>query len=328
MSKKRITTLETPISSTTCSRSTWVEILESFMYYKRVQGLSDRTLQDYNNHINYFFKHHPYAWGDYNGVNELKLKSELFEYLSRDVKPATFNLRLMYLKSFLQYAVDEGYIKSNPLVQFKKRKAEVRVVELPEDILAKLLNIPDKKTYSGLRDYTLILFILDTGTRPSEALSLLPSDIDLKYGVATIPAEIAKTRTSRTLPLLPPTISAIEKLIKVRPSEWRNDVPLFCSFEGTRMTKDSLRGRLDKYSEMLGVKIRPYDLRHAFALLYLRSGGNVFTLQKTLGHTDLSMTKRYLNITGEDLTETHKTASPLNKLIKGGAPAKTRIRKL
>ncbi|GIM30111.1 hypothetical protein CPJCM30710_27770 [Clostridium polyendosporum] len=94
------------------------------------------------------------------------------------------------------------------------------------------------------------------------------------------------------------------------------------------MTHDSLRGRLDKYSTILGVKIRPYDLRHAFALLYLRNGGNVFTLQKTLGHTDLSMTKRYLNLTGKDLTETHKTASPLNKLIKGGPSTRTRVRKL
>jgi integrase/recombinase XerC len=262
MNKKRITTLETPQCSTPCSQSTWMGILESFMYYKRVQGLSDRTLQDHDSHVNYFFKLHPTAWGDDSIVNELRLKNELFEYLSRNVKPATFNLRLTYLKCFLQYALDEGYIKSNPLIQFKKRKAEARVVELPEDILTKLLALPDKKNYSGLRDFTLILFILDTGTRPSEALSLLPSDIALKYGVATIPAEIAKTRTSRTLPLLPPNISAIEKLIKVRPSEWRNDVPLFCSFEGTRMTKDSLRGRLDKYSEMLGVKIRPYDLRY------------------------------------------------------------------
>lgn len=55
--------------------------------------------------------------------------------------------------------------------------------------------------------------------------------------------------------------------------------------------------------------------RHSFALLYLRKGGNAFSLQNTLGHEDMSMTKRYVNLSGQDLKEIHKTASPLNSLL-------------
>ncbi len=73
--------------------------------------------------------------------------------------------------------------------------------------------------------------------------------------------------------------------------------------------------RLELYSKELGVKIRPYDLRHSFALLYLRNGGNAFGLQKELGHVDISMTKRYVNLSGNDLQDIYKTASPLNRLI-------------
>jgi len=50
-------------------------------------------------------------------------------------------------------------------------------------------------------------------------------------------------------------------------------------------------------------------------LLYLRGGGNAFGLQKTLGHSDMNMSKKYVNLSGTDLQEAHETASPLNRLI-------------
>jgi site-specific recombinase XerD len=69
---------------------------------------------------------------------------------------------------------------------------------------------------------------------------------------------------------------------------------------------------MKKYSIRLGYPVIPYSLRYSFALLYLRNGGNVFTLQRTMGHADLNMTKRYLALTQEDLKREHKMASPVN----------------
>ncbi|GIM30109.1 hypothetical protein CPJCM30710_27750 [Clostridium polyendosporum] len=111
MSKKRITTLSASQHSETFLRPTWMGILESFLYYKRVQGLSDRTIQDYTKQVNHFFKCHPNAWAETNKVNEEKLKSDLFEYLSQDVKPATFNLRLTYLKAFFNMRLKRIILK-------------------------------------------------------------------------------------------------------------------------------------------------------------------------------------------------------------------------
>lgn len=61
--------------------------------------------------------------------------------------------------------------------------------------------------------------------------------------------------------------------------------------------------------------IRPYDLRHTFALEYIRNGANALILQKTLGHSDLSMTKRYVALTNNDLKKEHGLASPIHKLL-------------
>ena len=67
------------------------------------------------------------------------------------------------------------------------------------------------------------------------------------------------------------------------------------------------------YSKTLKTSIRPYDLRHAFALQFLRNGGHALALQRTLGHTDLTMTKRYVALTEADLRQQHTIASPLAK---------------
>ena len=156
---KRVTKL-VPFKNSTIS---WQEALNGFLFLKQAQGLSKTTLDDYKRHAGYFFNRYCESW-----QTDI-LKVSLMEYLSDDIKPATYNLRLIYLKAFFQWCVGEGYLIENPLINFKKQKAQGRVVDVPEDSLQKLLSLPDCTTFAGLRDYALILFTLDTGIRPKEA---------------------------------------------------------------------------------------------------------------------------------------------------------------
>lgn len=297
----------------------WEEALDAFLTWKKAQGVSKTTLEDYQIHVRRFFNRYPKAFKD-----PKVFKKSAMEYMGQDVKPATYNLRLVYLRAFFKWGVEEGIFQENPLKGLKRRKAEARIVNIEDDILERLLELPDQKTYAGLRDYVLLLLELDTGIRPKEALNLYPPDINLKAFEVYVRSEIAKTRVSRTVPINPITANTIRKLLSSRPREWGDDVPVFCSNEGKRLDRESWRSRLDKYSEQLGVRIRPYDLRHTFALMYLRNGGNAFGLQRTLGHTDLSMTKRYVALTDNDLKNQHEVASPVAKLV----PQKTRMRKI
>jgi integrase len=131
------------------------------------------------------------------------------------------------------------------------KQAQPRVVDVPEDILQRLLKLPDTTTFAGLRDYALILFTLDTGIRPKEATSLKVKNFDLKHNLATVPADESKTRTTRILPILPPTAQAIHKLVNVQHPSWDNNIPVFCSCEGTQLNKSSWKSRLDKYSKSI-----------------------------------------------------------------------------
>jgi len=298
--------------------ATWDEALNDFLYLKKAQGRSKTTIEDYQRYVNYFFKRFPDAF------NSHRLKPSILQYMSDDIKPASFNLRREYLNAFFSWCVEEGILTKNPFIDIPKRKDSFRNVNIDNCVLTKLLSLPNKETWSGLRDYGLLTLSLDTGIRPSEAFSLLVTDVNLKSYEIHIRAENAKTRESRTLPIVYPTADAIKKLIKARHNSWDNKIPVFCTYQGTPLNRKTWNKRMELYSSNLGLKIRPYDLRHAFALQYLRNGGHALALQRTMGHSDLTMTKRYVALTQQDLREQHATASPLNTLL----PKKQRVRNI
>ena len=293
------------------------EAFDDFMLFKTADGLAKRTLKDYRYHITKFFawcdENRIDAWGDYDTLS--KAVRAYFVQLV-DCSPGYYNIARQNIRAFFDWCVKHGILSKNPAGFLKKRRDDPKIRCVDMEDLKKFLALPDRNTYAGLRDYVIMLLMLDTGIRPGEALSLKPEDFDLRSRTITIPAENAKARRSRTLPLSPVVCHQIISLLSIRPEEWPNNAPIFASYNGTRLRVDNLCSRFE-VSRLLGKKMTPYDLRHTFALTYLRRNGNVFSLQATLGHSDMNMTKRYLAIAGRDLKESHEIASPIKQLVVG-----------
>ncbi|NHN34630.1 tyrosine-type recombinase/integrase [Paenibacillus agricola] len=300
--------------------ATMEDALTQFISWKKANNLSEQTILDYTTHVNLLFKRFPDATKSY-----VQLEKSVYEHLGQEkIKPATYNNRLVYLRSFFKWCVEEGVLSDNPLDGFKKRKDEGRIVQIDEKVLTDLLQLPDQTTYAGLRDYALLLIFLDCGIRPKEAFSLMESDYNSSAHELTVDADKAKTRTSRTLHILAQSVKAIDELISVRPDEWKNKAPLFCTNEGKPINRHTWGDRIEMYCKKLGTKFHPYALRHAFSIMFLRGKGNAFALQMMLGHVDMTMTKRYVRLTNNDVKEQHAMASPIHRIL----PPKKRLRKI
>ncbi len=286
----------------------WQTALGYFLLFKRGEGVSIRTIEDYSKHISQFFSR------SFCEIQDPNLEKAVLSYLSDQVAPATYNLRLVYLRGFFRWCIDEHYLSCDPTRRLKRRKAPARIVQLDLDTLKALLKLPDRTTYAGVRDYALLLLSLDNGIRPGEALSLRVADINLTGHQVNVRAENAKTRVPRTLPISQSTVQAISDLIRSRHPGWAQDVPLFCSASGRHLGEEWSR-RVTRYGKQIGVTLRAYDLRHTFALHFLRGGADAFSLQCMLGHEDMAMTKRYLALGHQDLTRVHQASTPLQAII-------------
>lgn len=297
------------------------DILSIFLTFKKTQGLSPRTLKDYQKTLSLFFSRYPDA---------LDLPRErTMAFLSAYENPSTFNIHFAYLKVFWDWTAREGYFRGDrhPLDGLKKRKPRGRIVQLEEKEVFKLLQQPDKSRYTGLRDYALICLQIDTGIRPGEALQLMPEDFHPEKGEVVIRAEVAKTRTPRILPLAAPTVAAVGKLLAVRPVTW-GVAPIFATESGLPLSVREYSRRVKSYGKRCGLDITAYSLRHAAALLLLRRGADAFTVQNILGHTTMQMTRHYINLTTEDTRRGHGKAGVLLSIL-GNEPSKNRrIRKI
>jgi integrase len=210
----------------------WEEALERFLRFKAAEGLRDATLTDYRQKIGQFFRGNPATWPD-------DLEEALLRWLAGAKAASTYNLRLGYMRIFLDWACGRGIIVTDPLAGFHMRRKADRIIDIPEDVIRGLFTLPNKNTYVGLRDYALFALFLDTGIRPHEAFELLVSDIDLPAREVRIRPGVAKTGLPRVLPIVDVTARALDDFLAVRPREWPGSYPVFTSACGRRLGKET-----------------------------------------------------------------------------------------
>ncbi|GFN22179.1 tyrosine-type recombinase/integrase [Thermanaeromonas sp. C210] len=296
------------------------QALEEFLLAKQADGIVPASLENYRFHVETFLKASPNL-NTYEAVQKAVIR-----YFSQPCSPGYRNIRLRHLKAFFNWCVSQGYLPANPVAGIRPAKEDLnRIRHVPLEALKKLLQQPDKRSYAGLRDYCLLLVQIDTGARPGELFRVRVGDLNLEARELYIRPEVAKTRVGRTLVLSPFTAQALAKFLKVRPTWWGEDVPLFATENGKALDRSQWAARVREYCQKAGVKVTPYGLRHTFAIEFLKEANDPFALQRILGHKDLAMTRRYVRYLQEDVKEIHEKATPVAKLQQLGKRAKRRL---
>jgi integrase/recombinase XerD len=161
------------------------------------------------------------------------------------------------------------------------------------------------------RLHLIVLFLLDTGCRISEALGLRVREIDFDNLLVTLDG---KGRKQRTVPFSFELRKAMFRYITEQGR--KPDSLLFANRTETQLARHNVLRDVKLLCKRLGFDPPArtlHSFRHTFAVNYLRKGGSVFHLQKVLGHSTLEMTRRYANLMTEDLQAVHERVSLLSR---------------
>lgn len=289
------------------------ETFNDFIVSKRAKGLTEKTLESYQFHFRSVAKY-------LNVERDIQtLKKEDLEMMITQMRGAGLaaNSILSYtrtLKSFFSWCNAAGIC----MLDIPLYKGEETIKEVYSDReLAALLKKPDirKSTFAEYRDWVIVNFLLNSGSRAATVRAIQIRDIDLNN--CLVYYRHTKNRKAQVIPLCSQMVSVLREYLRFR--RGTDDDFLFCTETGGRLTENGLRQSIARYNQRRGVQKTSIHLfRHTFARKYLVDcGGNAFMLQKLLGHSTLAMTKHYCTIFDADIAKNYDRFSPLSQMKAG-----------
>lgn len=286
------------------------EVFRDFIVSRKSKGLADKTLTSYQSQFQAVARHLDVSI-DIAALQKSDLDAMIVSMRDAGLSPNSINSYTRVLKSFFSWCNMEGHTTLNiPLY-----KGEETIKETYTDAeLAVLLKKPDvrKSTFAEYRNWVIINFLLNCGSRAATVRAIQIRDVDLEAGVVCY--RHTKNRKTQVIPLCTPMIAILWEYLRFRGGE--DTDYLFCTETGTQLTENGLRQSIVRYNERRGVQKTSLHLfQHTFARKYLIDcGGDAFTLQKLLGHSTLAMTKHYCNIFDADITKNYDNFSPLAQM--------------
>ena len=277
--------------------------LQEFYIDRQARNLTPKTLHWYTYNLNTFA-----AYAIEQGTTATidvtpRLIRRFLIYLSNH----NYNAGGVYavfgaLRAYLRWYIAEFEPPdwSNPLdkVTAPKRGNELQR-QLSIDEFKALVATCEVKTFAGDRDKAILLFLLDTGVRHQELTDLQVGDVDINTGQVII--RRGKGRKGRSVFIGEKTRKALMVYFRHYPSRG-DDAPLWITEKVKPLSRGGIRQVVRRRASIAGID-EPglHEFRRAFALNYLRNGGDVLTLQRLLGHSSLAIINKYVALLDDDL---------------------------
>jgi len=216
---------------------------------------------------------------------------------------STRNVRRTALRSFFRHVgyedpVSLGIVERVLLIP-AKRCDQKTIDFLRQDEQNALLDTPEQTSVKGRRDHALLLFLVRTGARESEAIGT-----DVRHARLSLPRQVllfGKGSKERIVPLCEVTTGALERMLADRGSG-QPDEPLFLSRDGQRLSRHGVIHIVRRHAKTASATlpsladraISPHLLRHTCAMNLLRAGVDLTTIRAWLGHVSVQTTHMYI----------------------------------
>lgn len=292
------------------------EQVEDYLRYSQIErGLSANTItaykQDLSSFINFLQKENLSSWP----TKAIDIDAFLAE--QRDQKKATSSISRLIssLRKFYQWLVRQNIQKLNPMLEIDSpKKRRPLPVALTTVEVTDLLKQPDIKKKLGLRDRALLETLYATGIRVSELINLKFTDLHEELKLVKV---FGKGSKERLIPISKVALSWIDSYKeKVRDplilKVGKNTDFIFLNSRGGSLTRQAVWQIIKHYCKLAGIQknVTPHTLRHTFATHLLENGADLRVVQEILGHSDISTTQIYTNLSQKHVIQVYEKTHP------------------
>jgi integrase/recombinase XerD len=291
--------------------------VSSFLMHVRVEkGLSANTLAAYRRDLQKFAEFALKRKLSLETVKRDDLVDFLAELYRQNLESRTVARELVSLRNFFRFAQVQGLVTEDPAINLESPKIRRHLPGyLRLEDVEKLLEQPDAKTPTGLRDRAMLEVLYSTGLRVSELTGLGVADLDAKIGCVRC---IGKGDKERIVPVGKKALSMVEKYLRdgrpvlVRNVKGTSGRALFVNRRGSAISRVGVWKILSAYGRRAGLRVAltPHMLRHSFATHLLERGADLRSVQLMLGHADISTTQIYTHVVEERLKQIYKAHHP------------------
>lgn len=290
--------------------------IERFLHELRRQNASPHTLRNYASDLQQFLdfftvkgKPEPAV----ESIDALAIRQWLTHLYEQRLSAVSMRRKLAAVRSFFKYLVREGVVSTNAARLVRTPKAPK---SLPSVMTAEQTNTlvdavgQDKfERPHPARDLAIFEMLYGCGLRISELAALNLEDFDFSERWVIVRG---KGRKERQVPFPGKAAAALQRYLAERKPARGAERALFLNHRGGRLTDRGARGIVKFYARMItgDSSIHPHSLRHAYATHLLSDGADLRAIQELLGHSQLSTTQKYTQVSLTDLMAVYDKAHP------------------
>ncbi|WP_341479372.1 tyrosine-type recombinase/integrase [Clostridium cochlearium] len=299
-------------------KKTFNEAYDEFIRYCKARNLRPATIKHYNDVVNYSFLH---FLKDEFGTEEVLTKDiksttienyVIFMKEKTNANDTTVNTNIRTTRTIFYYFMKLGYMDKFK-IQLPKMNKQV-IETYTDEELEILLEKPNlnKCNFIEYRNWVIVNFLIGTGCRLRTLINIKIEDLDFENDV--IIYKHTKNRRGQIVPISLTLKNVLIEYLQFRQFE-NEEEWLFCNAYGGKVNVNTLSGNLRAYNRKRGVmKTGIHRFRHTFAKKWILNHGDVFKLQKILGHKDMEIVRNYVEMFTTDLKKDFNEFNPLESL--------------
>lgn len=270
------------------------------------KGAAQTSIAAYERDLRQFIEFGSFI--EYNGISKAIIEDFLQDLYSRGFSPRTIARKLSVIKEFCKFLYSEKIIDSNPAQNILTPKQEKPLPKFLtiEEINAIIAAAQSSDDYRLHRIAVMIELMYATGLRVSELVALPQNAVSYKKNIVTI---FGKGSKERLVPLAEHTAKTLQKyqILREKFIKKNGESPwLFPSLSAVdgHLTRDAFYKDIKKLAIQCGIsplRVSPHVLRHSFATHLLNNDADLRSVQKMLGHENITTTEIYTHIISQKL---------------------------